>query len=108
MNIPISIDELDWRRLSLHISKARSMTPEQRDIHFENVRQKLPQESEELGNALFALTDSLYNCREFHKLVRLDYNDPKRENGQIIRVALIGFLEYTINKGEAITLSGQN
>ena len=104
MNLPICIDEIDWERLSQQISKVHSMTPAQREKYFYNTRSTLPPQSLELGNALFALTRSFCYCKEFHEYTGLRYDDPKRTNGQIIRVALIGLLERAVNQGEAIIL----
>ena len=88
--IPSNVRELDWKKLAREVKKVHSLTPAQREIYFENTVPTLVR----INRKLYAhLINDLFECRGFHELAGLPYHDPKDENGQIIRVALISLLE---------------
>ena len=94
--------ELDLRTLSLEARKIHSFTPEQREIYFSNVWRLLQKQSELLGNSLFSLIPVLFNDKKFHQSACLDYTDPLNENGQIIRVALMSYLEKVFTEHQKV------
>mgnify|MGYP001602775075 CR=1 FL=1 len=98
MYLPEVSHELDLRILSLETRKIRSFTPEQREIYFDNIQRLLPKQSEPFGNSLFILIPVLFNNKKFHQSAGLDYTDPLNENGQIIRVALMSYIERVFNQ----------
>ena len=89
-SIPSDIRELNEKELIREVKKIHSFTPEQREIYFENT---VP-ESARNNRKLYAhLINDLFECRDFHRFACLSYQDPKDENGQIIRIAVMSVLE---------------
>jgi len=97
----MNIDNINKTILAKEVKRVKSYTPAQRENVFNNIVRTVPNSAIPLRDSLFRLTNGLYDNKEFHQQTGLPYSDPNNENGQIIRVALMGILERAM-KGECI------
>ena len=85
--LPECIDDLPWQDIAKHISRLKPLTRDQRESLYSSVLNAHPclfPKREKIQR----LTENFFCCREFHTVAALPYHDPKKENGQLIRIAL--------------------